>query len=115
MKLPEKKEEECFKIGEDWCLGFNFAIDEVRKMNPPIDPLSLRFKGIDVNTREWVEGYYIKRNCDGHANHYIYRSYYDELEISEYCNSCDCMEPKDLKDLFIKVHPETVELVIGCE
>ena len=75
----------------------------------------IKFRGKRIDNGQWVYGCLVIRNCDGYENYYIYDNSWDETEIEEYCNEADCMNPKELKDLFIRVVPETVGQYVGLK
>jgi len=75
----------------------------------------VKFRGISTKDNSWIYGCLIVRNCDGYTNYYIYDNSWDETEIEEYCNEADYMNPKKLKDLFIKVKPEMAGQYTGLK
>ena len=75
----------------------------------------IKFRGERIDNKEWVYGYLIVRKLDGIKKYYIYDNSIDEVEINEYCNSADYMEPVNLRDLFIKVIPESVGQFTGLK
>ncbi len=61
------------------------------ELNPPINPLEVRFKGKRVDNGEWVEGYF-------------YKLYEDYVILTE-----------GSYQKFVKVIPESVELILPKE
>ena len=91
MILPPRKDPE----GKDTCTVeeaciWNAYDDEVRRLNPPIDPLKMRFKGKRVDNGEWVEGCLVASHMRGKYNIDNFGAWYrvhpDSVElISEIC------------------------------
>lgn len=70
--------------------------------------MEYKFRGKRVDNDEWVTGSLITRNFDGQPRSYIYDCTVDETEIYEYDR--DAKYP--LKELFIEVLPESIEILI---
>jgi hypothetical protein len=78
---------------------------EIAQENIKMTFYEVKFKAERKDKKGIIEGYLIKRNCDGFERFYIYDGSYDELEIDEYSNDGKV----SLKELFIEVIPNTIK------